>query len=75
MMRINGMRIHISEPVRTTVKVKRTWWARFCSQPFRKYDQAYQLEDLIKFGDIIQDSNGLHMSAETWADFKRRTSL
>lgn len=71
---LNGIPVIIAEPIKCTNKVKRTWRERLFTLPFRpfsKFRAEYFLKGVLKDGEIIKLSTGLHMTQKTFNECEK----
>lgn len=68
-----GMKIVTQPPVKTKVKVKRTWKERLFSLSwFTKYKVEERLCDVLERGQVIKNGDTLVMSYQTYHDIIKK---
>jgi hypothetical protein len=68
-MRLNGLRVVISKPVKCEIKIKRTWKERLFTCPFKPFTKtkiSYELKETLIDGQVLNMGDHLIMTAKTW---------
>lgn len=65
----NGTRVFISEPVKHTYVVERTWKERLLTRPWKPFQKEKSVttwSDCVPDGEILTTPQGLVMTLKTW---------